>query len=103
MRGPHGLLVLTEGTLTLETAALPSISATHLVVPGNDVGHGIRGQQLVVLSGGTLDDNFNVGPDSIVTLHSGGAIGRNLEAVGAELNIHGGTVGPALDALQERS
>jgi hypothetical protein len=91
--------VLTNGTITLETTLLPVVTDTDLIVPGNVVGQGIRGQTLTVLGGGAIGDNFNVGPDSVITLLSGGTIGANLEVLGAELNILGGSVGASLDAF----
>lgn len=90
---------ITDGTLTLKTTTLPPVAKIDLTVPGDVVGSGIRGQHLTVLSGGSIGDNFNVGPNSTITLDAGGTIGRNLEAVGSVVNIRGGTVGDSLDAF----
>jgi len=83
---------VTENTLTLTNAALPAVGPELLSTPGDPVPLGIRdGQTLVVNDGGNLGDNFNMGFGSKLILR-GGQVGRNVEAVGSEVTISGGSV-----------
>jgi hypothetical protein len=52
----------------------------------------------VVGAGGVVGDNFNASWGSVVTV-TGGQIGDNFEAVGAQVTIAGGTVGDGFDAF----
>lgn len=60
---------------------------------------GVRsGESLVVVAAHPLGDNFNAGWGSTVTI-AGGAVGRNFEALGAQVLVTDGDVGEDFDAL----
>ena len=81
----------------LEVVPLPPVGEA-LVDPSSSV-LGIRqGQTIRVGHDDVVPDNFNAGRDSKVFVESGGNVGRNFEAVGAEVSISGGTVGDQFDA-----
>lgn len=89
---------IADGTLTLEATAIAP-SPTILHVPTDAAPHGVHnGQTLVVDVGGTLPDNFNAGWGSSVII-KGGEVGRNFEAVGAQVSIQDGKVGEELNAF----
>ncbi|MGI9430439.1 MAG: hypothetical protein ACR2NM_17390, partial [Bythopirellula sp.] len=60
---------------------------------------GIRAEKtLNVVSGSAVPDNFVAGPGSVVNI-TGGAVGVNLEALDAEVNVSGGTIGAISDVF----
>jgi hypothetical protein len=92
-RGPH-CCGFAAGTLTLMSSELPPIGPALVTASTDPVPLGIRqGQTLVVNSNGVVSDNFNAGLGSTVTIEEGGIVGDNLEAVGATVDISGGSVG----------
>ena len=61
---------------------------------------GIRqGQTLIVDAARVVRNSFNAGMGSTVIVQRRGTVGDNLEAVGAEVTITGGSVGPNFDAF----
>ena len=90
---------LAAGSLTLSEVPLAPIGPSTITASDGLVPLGIRqGQTLIVDDGGSVGDNFNAGWGSSVDVLPGGAVGENLEAVGAEVNILGGTAGERFDA-----
>ena len=88
-----------DGTLTLTAATLAPVGPAVITLPSDPAPLGIRtGQTLVVDHGGILGDNFNAGWGSVVEVNAGGQVGNNLEAVGAQVTISGGSVGSSFDA-----
>ncbi|MCH7752458.1 MAG: hypothetical protein IH898_09935, partial [Planctomycetes bacterium] len=86
-------------TLTLIAAAIAPVGPAVITLPSDPAPLGIRtGQTLVVDNGGILGDNFNAGWGSVVEVNAGGQVGNNLEAVGAQVTISGGSVGNDFDA-----
>lgn len=88
---------MTEGTVTLHLTDVPEI------VPGVLFGdsdlRGIRNQQLLLIETGIdLGNDFNAGRGSTIAM-SGGSIGSNLELVGANFILTGGTLGNDADAF----
>jgi hypothetical protein len=92
--------VIAAGTLTLETKLLPPIGAALITASTDPVPLGVRqGQTLRVDESGSLPDNFNAGMGSTINVEHGGTVGSNLEIVGAEMTMSGGTVGDHFDAF----
>jgi len=88
-----------SNALTLQAAALPDIGPPLIALPGDVAPRGIRsGQTLFIQEGGWVGDNFNAGWGSIVDI-VGGRVGRNFEAVGAEVSISDGYVGERFGAF----
>jgi hypothetical protein len=91
---------LASGALRLQAAALPAPGPALINLPGAAAPRGLRaGQTLVVGAGGVVGKDFVAGPGSAVTLEPGGAIGANFEAVGADVEVLGGTMGASFDAF----
>jgi hypothetical protein len=89
---------LSDGTLTLEFVEPPAVGPTTIHLPTDAAPLGVRGgQTLIVDSGGVVPDNVTAGVGSRVEVLTGGAIGANFEAVGAEVLVSGGSIGPRLD------
>ncbi|MCA9262794.1 MAG: hypothetical protein KDA60_03055 [Planctomycetales bacterium] len=89
-------------TLYLRRTELPAIGAPLITAPSDFVPVGIRdGQTLVVEDGGVVGNNFNAGWGSTVVVDDGGLVGNNFEAVGATVQVLGGTIGRNVDALVE--
>ncbi|MFV1967916.1 MAG: PEP-CTERM sorting domain-containing protein [Pirellulaceae bacterium] len=89
---------IARGVLTLEAAPLPPVGPALITASTDAVPLGIRqGQTLRVDFGGVVADNFNAGPGSTVNVEPGGRVGRNFEAIGAEVNVFGGSVGGLFD------
>jgi len=88
-----------SGTLTLDAAALPPVGPPLITLPADPAPLGILGgQTLVVEEGGLLNDNFGAGWGSTVQINAG-QVGRNFEAVRAQVTIAGGTIGNGFDAF----
>jgi hypothetical protein len=81
------------GVLMLSAAALPPLGPTVITASVDPVPLGIRaGQTLVVDSGASVASHFNAGWGSTVEVQAGGMVGANFEALGAVLNVFGGSV-----------
>jgi len=92
----------TPGSLTLQAATLPRILRPLILASTDPVPLGIReGQTLRVDSGGVVPDHFNAGRGSITEIEAGGRVGRNFEAVAADVRIAGGTIGDGFDAFRD--
>ncbi|QEG33139.1 hypothetical protein [Bythopirellula goksoeyrii] len=88
-----------SGTLHLESATIPSIGPAIVNASTDPLPLGIRnGQTLWVRDEAVVPHSFNLGLGSTLLIE-GGALGRNLEAVDATVNILGGSVGDRFDAL----
>jgi hypothetical protein len=88
------------GTLTLQSALLPPIGSATIIASTDPVPLGIRqGQTLIVDAGSAVGESFNAGRGSTVIVEEGGFVGSNLEVVGAEVTIRGGTVDAGMDIL----
>jgi hypothetical protein len=89
-----------SGTLTLHAAALPAVGPATIAAPTDPVPLGVRGgQTIVVNNGGVVGPHFNAGLGSTIRV-SGGQVGENLEAVGAQVNVEAGSVGERFDAFR---
>ncbi len=89
-----------SGAITLHKRSLPSVGPAVLSALADPLPLGIRaGQRLVVESGGVVGNNFNAGRGSTVHVKEGGTVGYNFEAVGASVDISGGSVGSDFDAF----
>ncbi len=87
------------GTLTLQTVALPPVGPTVITTPNDTIPLGVRdGQTLVVNDGSTIEPDFQAGWGSQIKI-TGGIVGQNFEAVGATVNITGGSVENGFNAL----
>jgi hypothetical protein len=82
----------------LQFASLPPVGPSSILLPGDPPPLGVRNGQSLVVDGGALEDNFEAGPSSHVRLNSG-HVGRNLEAIGAVVDIAGGSVDTDLNAF----
>ncbi|TWT34044.1 hypothetical protein KOR34_38800 [Posidoniimonas corsicana] len=83
---------------TFVPTELPAIGPTLITASTDLVPAGIRaGQTLVVDDGAVVGDNFNAGWGSTVHIQPGGQVGRNLEAVGATINMTGGVTAGAVE------
>jgi hypothetical protein len=84
---------LYDGTITLETTALPAVNVTQINVPADAAPRSIRnGQSLTVTSGGTVGKNFAAGWGSRVVI-AGGMIDEYFEANGSRVEMSSGTIG----------
>ena len=86
--------------VTLTPVSLPPLDTNPIVVDAPVVGgpSGLRaGQQLTVVTGGSLGDNFAV-VDAILNVDAG-TVGIGLEASGSVVNISGGSVEDFFQAL----
>jgi hypothetical protein len=87
-------------SVMLMAAQLPPIGSSLIDLPGSAAPAGIRnGQALNVDSGGQLPDNFNAGLGSTLHVYAGGAVGKNLEVLGANVDVLGGSIGDGFDAF----
>lgn len=83
---------IADGTLSLETVALPDKGPNEIVVSGTSTLHGIRaGQSLIVTDGGSIGPLFAASWDSILRV-TGGRVGAGAEAIGVQIEITGGEV-----------
>lgn len=88
------------GPVELRATALPSIGPSQIHLPSDQAPLGIRsGQTMYVASDGSVPDNFNAGVGSKVVI-VGGHIGRNFEAIGANIEISGGNIDDDFFACQ---
>lgn len=91
---------LPVSTLMLQHSTLPPIGPPMLDAAVDEVGQGIRmGQTLVAGESSQVPGHFNMAPGSQLNV-AGGAVGRNLEAVGATVNLTGGVIDAEFDAYQ---
>ena len=89
-------------SLVLEASALAPIGPVSLVASRDAIPLGVRnGQTLRADKGSVIPDHFNAGLGSTVLVEPGAVVGRNLEAVGAHIDVSGGSVGAGLDAFGE--
>jgi hypothetical protein len=87
------------GTLTLEEAASPLTMPGVFVTSVNPLPVGVRsGQTLIVDAGAAVGTNYSAAPGSTLEVQPGGAVGSNFEALGAVVNIKGGSVGDCFTA-----
>ena len=87
-------------SLRIELAEIRPIGNLILTASIDPLPPGIReGQSLVVDNGAVVDDHFAAGRGSQVTVEQGGAIGANLESVGAMVSVQGGSIGDRFDAF----
>ncbi len=92
---------ITDGVLTLEATNLPPALPAMIFAPQDAVPSGLRnGQSLILGQGAILPDRFTAIEGSLIQLQAGGEIGRNLEIVGAELQVEGGVVRGIITALE---
>ncbi|MCA9263900.1 MAG: hypothetical protein KDA60_08610 [Planctomycetales bacterium] len=83
----------------LHVTGSPASDKGLIIASQGDIPHGLReGQTLIVDSNGIVPDDFTTTPLSAVVVETGGSVGDNFEAVGATVNILGGTVGHSMDA-----
>jgi hypothetical protein len=85
--------VIADGALSLTAQSLPPIGPPLITVPGDPVPLGIRSGQTLIVNGGPLASGlgiFNAGLGSSLVVN--GSISSGLEAVGADVEIHGGLV-----------
>lgn len=88
---------ISDGTLTLQTVALPAVGPAMITTPTDPAPLGIRqGQTLVVAAGGDVGPFFQAGAGSSVEV-AGGQVGQFLEIVDANLTVSAGAVGRYLD------
>jgi hypothetical protein len=86
-------------SLALEAAELPIAAKGVFMASTNPLPLGVRADQtLIVDASAVVGDNYNAAPGSAIEVHAGGTIGHNMEAVGALVNIMGGSVGHSFDA-----
>ena len=87
--------------VTLTPVSLPPLDTNPIVVDAVvDGPSGLQaGQQLTVVAGGSLGDNFAV-VDAILNVDAG-TVGNGLEASGSVVNINGGSVGENVQALSD--
>ena len=86
--------------VTLTPVSLPPLDTNPIIVdaPVVDGPSGLRaGQELTVVTGGSLGNNFAV-VDAMLN-NDAGTLGSGLEAYGSEVNINGGTVGQDFNAF----
>ena len=89
-------------SVVLEASALAPIGPVSIVVSEDAVPLGIRaGQTLRADKGSVIPDHFNAGLGSTVLVEPGAVVGRNLEAVAADIHVSGGSVGAGFDAFGE--
>ena len=82
-----------------EVIAVTPNNNTEFNVPSDTAPLGIHSTQTLNLSGdGRLNSNFVAGEGSIVNV-SGGTVGSNFEAIGADVNITGGVIAEQFDAF----
>ncbi|TWU25972.1 beta strand repeat-containing protein [Bythopirellula polymerisocia] len=90
-----------QTVLTFHHSQVAAIGPTHIVASTDPVPYGIRGgQRLVVDAGGQVAHSFNAGIGSRVDVLTGGSIDKNLEALGATINLDGGTIGTNFSAFE---
>jgi hypothetical protein len=86
------------GTPTLEAAELPTLMPGEFLASTNLPPLGIRaGQTLIVDSSAVVGDNYISAPGSTLEVQTGGTVGTNFEAVGAAIDIDGGSIGNDFD------
>ena len=91
--------VFAAGSLNLKLSSLPNATPMQLDASVDAIPLGIRGgQTLTVGSGAVLHDNFMAGRNGTVDVLPGGTVGKNLEVIGATVNVLGGTIGANFDA-----
>jgi hypothetical protein len=87
------------GTLSLVKTPTPAIEPGTIALPDAAAPAGIRtGQTVLVQKGGHLGDSFSAGPGSAIEI-DGGAVGNDLEAIGAKVHLVSGQIGERFDAL----
>jgi hypothetical protein len=92
--------IIAPGSLRLVAAQLPAIGPTQITASIDEIPLGIReGQLLIVDNGGNVRKNFLAGRGGAVRVLEGGMIGDNMEAVGATVDVLGGSIGDAFDAF----
>lgn len=83
---------IADGTMTLKSAVVPVVNPATFHVPNDSAPASIRGgQTLIVADGGEVGPRFSAGWGSHVQI-TGGNIGEDFEASGAEIAVSGGTV-----------
>lgn len=88
-------------TITFERAAVAPATPGEIVISGSNAPLSAKaGQTVRVAAGGVVARNFMAGPTSAVVVEQGGAIGRNLEAIDANITLRGGTIGDSLELIQ---
>ena len=88
------------GTVFLESAPLPIVTPSLVFASTDPVPAAIRaGQTLVVDFGANVGNDFAAGWGSTINVQTGGKVGNNFEAVGAAINIIGGTIGTGFDVF----
>ncbi|MCO6045614.1 hypothetical protein NG895_17085 [Aeoliella sp. ICT_H6.2] len=92
---------LTPG-VTLHGAAVPPPTGPETITASTDPvpAHIREGQTLIVDSGGVVGDDFMAGGGSTITVEAGGVVGRNLETIGADVEVSGGVIETGFDAFQ---
>ncbi|MCA9188793.1 MAG: hypothetical protein KDA99_24375 [Planctomycetales bacterium] len=84
---------LADGTLTI-VKTLPTSDPPVIDASVDPIPLGIHeGQSITVGNGANLPESFLVGWGSHLSVFSGGTVGSELQAVGAEVDIHGGQLG----------
>ena len=98
--GMDDQLSLPNGSLTFIQTAAPAPEPAAIQVPTDPAPLGVRaGQTLTLQEGGALGEHFNAGRGSTVNIQ-GGTVGKNFEAVAAEVTISGGNIGDSFDVFQ---
>ncbi|QEG36909.1 hypothetical protein Pr1d_42490 [Bythopirellula goksoeyrii] len=94
---------IADGTIVLNTVAIPTPDPITIEMPGGVLPLGIRmGQTLNVSAGGIVPSNFNAGPGSHVNI-SGGEVWANFESTGAIVEMSEGVLGSGFDAFHGSS
>lgn len=87
-----------DGVLTLHRTIVPPAAPSLFVASAGNVPPGLRSNQtLLVDAGGVVPDDLTASAGSVIEVEAGGVIGENLELVGADVAVRGGTIGPRLD------
>ncbi len=90
---------IAPGTLALQAAPAAAPGPTVIHLPNDAAPRGLAtGQSLFVSAGGVVGDDFNADWGSVLTM-DGGRLGGGFEAVGALVNVMGGSIGWRFDAL----
>lgn len=92
-----------EDALTLAVFAIPPVGAADLELPRDDVLHGLRsGQTLVVRNGGSTGDGFRALAGSVIEV-AGGEVGGYLRSYRASVAVTDGSIGDDFFSLDSNT
>ncbi|QDS97632.1 hypothetical protein [Adhaeretor mobilis] len=97
-----GDYIRSSSTLIFEKTDLPEVGPRHILASQDAVPYGIRqGQTLTIDAGAIVGHSFTAGPGSRVDILPGGYLAKDSQAVGATVNLRGGTIASGFTAYSD--